>query len=119
MKRDESLIIKEIIMKSLDDGKAEDVEVVDLQGKAEFAKLAIIATGRANRHVAALADNIADALKESNLLPGGIRMEGMETKQWVLVDAGEVIVHIFLPETRELYDLGKLYANFGKANAVH
>jgi len=106
-------LIKDLVLAALERDKAEDVEIIDLEGKTDFARFAIIATGRANRHVAAMAEKIADDLKASGLLPGGVGLEGLESKQWVLVDAGDVIVHIFLPEAREHYDLVKLYAKWG------
>lgn len=111
------LKVKDLVLAALDRDKAEDVKVIDLSGKVDFARFAIIATGRANRHVVAMAEKISDDIKASGLLPGGVRIEGLESKQWVLVDAGAIIVHLFLQEVRETYNLQALYTKLGIANA--
>lgn len=114
---DHTLSIKTLVLEALERDKAEDIEVIDLVGKVDFARFAVIATGRSSRHVSSLAEKIVDDLKSSNLVPYGVGLEGLDSKQWVLVDAGDVIVHVFLPETRELYSLTDLYSKWGAAKA--
>jgi ribosome-associated protein len=96
-----------LIERTLDDGKAEDIVTVDLVGKSNFADCMIIASGRSARQVGALADQIAQALKQAGLRAPSI--EGQEHGDWVLIDAGDVIVHLFRPEVRLYYNLEKMW----------
>ena len=98
----------ELVRQSLDDNKAEDVVVIDLKGKSAFADYMVIASGRSTRQVVAIAENLADKLKQSGR--GYIPVEGKQTGDWVLVDAGDVIVHVFRPEARSFYALEKMWA---------
>lgn len=91
------------ILTSLDDDKAENIVTVDLDGRSALADAAVIASGRSSRHVAAIADHLARKLKEGGY--GTRPISGAATGDWVLVDAGDVIVHLFRPEVREYYDL--------------
>ena len=91
------------ILVSLDDDKAENIVTVDLDGRGAIADAAVVASGRSSRHVAAIADHLARKLKEGGY--GTRPISGAATGDWVLVDAGDVIVHIFRPEVREYYDL--------------
>jgi ribosome-associated protein len=95
------------IGKALDDGKAEDVVVIDLHGKTSIADQMVIATGRSQRQVSALAERVLTALRER----GSARAssEGMRQGDWVLIDAGDVIVHLFRPEVRGFYNLEKMW----------
>ncbi len=95
------------ILSVLDDAKAEDVITLDLAGKTSLADAMVIATGRSDRHVGAIADRIAFALKEMKL--PAPRIEGVPVCDWVLIDAGDVIVHLFRPEVRGFYNLEKLW----------
>ncbi len=95
-------------MTSLDDDKGEDISVVDLDGKSSFADLMIVATGRSQRHVASMADHIAEKLREIG--HEFINIEGKESCNWVLIDAGDIVVHLFRPEVRDLYNLEKMWA---------
>ncbi len=97
----------ECIEKALDDGKAEDVVVIDLHGKTSIADHMVIATGRSQRQVAALAERVLTELRER----GHVRAssEGMRQGDWVLIDAGDVIVHLFRPEVRSFYNLEKMW----------
>lgn len=99
--------ILDIITKSLDDGKAEDMVIIDLQGKTSIANQMVIASGTSQRHVAALAEQVQEKLKAA-----GIRSisEGKEKADWVLIDAFDVIVHIFKPEVRDFYNLEKMWS---------
>ena len=93
---------------SLEEDKAEDVVVIDLKGKSAFADYMVIASGRSNRQVVAIAEHLADRLKQAG--HGYIPVEGKQTGDWVLVDGGDVVVHIFRPEPRALYALEKMWA---------
>ncbi|NDA46712.1 MAG: ribosome silencing factor [Alphaproteobacteria bacterium] len=91
---------------SLDDAKAEDIVMLDLRGKTSIADVMIIATGRSTTHVGAIADRIFKDCKAQGLVP---RIEGVPQCDWVLVDAGDVIVHLFRPDVREFYNLEKMW----------
>ena len=94
---------------SLEDAKAEDIVAVDLGGKSSVADHMVIASGRSNRHVSAVADKLLQTLKAQ--AAGPIRIEGLAQADWVLIDAGDVIVHIFRPEVRSFYNLEKLWSS--------
>ena len=95
-----------LIEKTLDDNKAQDVVTIDLKGKTSIANFMVIASGTSNRHVASLADKLKTELK-NNGYPNS--SEGEEKANWVLIDAFDVIVHIFCPEVREFYNLEKMW----------
>ena len=96
------------ILDSLDDLKAENVVVIDLAGKTSLADTMAIATGRSNTHVGAIAERVIKACKETGV--AAPRVEGMPHNDWVLVDAGDLIVHIFRPEVRQFYNLEKMWS---------
>jgi ribosome-associated protein len=101
---------------SLEDGKAEDVVVIDLIGKSSIADHMLIATGRSQRQVAALAERVVAAAKAAGFRPA---VEGLRYGDWVLIDAGDVIVHIFRPEVRAFYNLEKMWgADFTESGAA-
>ena len=97
-----------LVRKSLDDDKAEDIVVIDLKGKSAFADYMVIASGRSNRQVVAIADHLAERLKTAG--HGYTPVEGKQGGDWVLVDAGDVVVHVFRPEPRQHYALEKMWA---------
>jgi len=99
----------ETALTSLDDDKAEDVVVIDLTGRSSIADSLIIATGRSSRQVAAMAEHLVEKLKP--LAPGPVQVEGQARGDWVLLDAGDVVVHLFRPEVREFYALEKMWAD--------
>lgn len=99
--------LKTIIQTSLDDDKAEDVVTIDLAGKSSLADYMIIASGRSQRHIATLAQHISDRLNALGLSVNCI--EGLDTCTWVVVDAGDIIVHLFHPESRHYYNLEKMW----------
>ncbi|HHL22447.1 MAG TPA: ribosome silencing factor [Aliiroseovarius sp.] len=101
----------EHILSSLDQDKAEGVVTIALKGKSEMADHMVIASGRSSRQVMALAEKLADRLKHDMGLI--CRIEGKDQGDWVLIDAGDVIVHIFRPEVRDFYQLEKLWAEPG------
>lgn len=95
------------VLDSLEDSKAENIVSIDIQGKSSLGDYMVVASGRSNRHVAAVADHLIKALKDAGL--GNARVEGLASADWVLIDAGDVIVHIFRPEVREFYNIEKLW----------
>ncbi|MBV8187208.1 MAG: ribosome silencing factor [Alphaproteobacteria bacterium] len=97
-----------LVRRSLDDDKAEEVVVIDLAGKSAFADHMVIASGRSNRQVVAIADHLAERLKRAGFGPAPV--EGKQGGDWVLIDAGDVVVHVFRPETRAFYGLEKMWA---------
>jgi ribosome-associated protein len=95
------------VLHSLDDSKAEDIVSIDLRGKTTLADVMVIATGRSNVHVGAIADRVIKSCKDAGVpIP---RVEGMPHCDWVLIDARDVIVHIFRPEVRQFYNLEKMW----------
>ncbi|WP_307437792.1 ribosome silencing factor [Labrys monachus] len=98
-----------LLLKSLDDMKAEEIVEIDLRGKSAIADAMIIATGRVARHVDAIADRAVKDLKAAGV--HNIRIEGVPVCDWVLIDAGDVIVHIFRPEVRAFYNLEKMWSS--------
>ena len=91
----------------LDDMKAEDVVEIDLVGRTSIADNMMIATGRSQRHVGSIADRIVQELKAAGF--GRVRIEGLPSCDWVLIDAGDLIVHVFRPEVRSFYNLEKMW----------
>ena len=99
--------VLKLVKTYLDDDKAEDIAVIDLNGKTEIADYMVIATGASQRHVGAMSDHIYRNLKTKGVI--GIAVEGMPQCDWVLVDAGDVIIHLFRPEVRDFYNLEKIW----------
>ena len=97
----------DVILDCLDDAKAEEIVAVDITGKSSLADHMVVASGRSQRHVGAVADQVITALREAGY--GKPRVEGLPHCDWVLVDAGDVIVHIFRPEVREFYNIEKMW----------
>lgn len=96
------------VLHSLDDSKAEDIVSIDLRGKTTLADVMVIATGRSNVHVGAIADRLIKSCKDAGMSTP--RVEGMPHCDWVLIDAHDVIVHIFRPEVRQFYNLEKMWS---------
>lgn len=97
----------ETVLASLEDSKAENIVSIDIQAKSSLGDYMVIASGRSHRHVAAVADQLLDALKDAGF--GNARVEGLAGADWVLIDSGDVIVHIFRPEVRDFYNLEKMW----------
>ena len=97
----------DLILDTLDDAKAEETVAVDITGKSSLADHMIVTSGRSQRHVGAVADQVITALRDNGY--GKPRVEGLPHCDWVLVDAGDVILHIFRPEVREFYSLEKMW----------
>ena len=103
------------VLQSVDDDKAEDIVQIDLRGRSDVADYMVICSGRSSRQVAAISEKLADRLKQAFGLSA--KMEGKETGDWVLIDAGDVIVHVFRPEVRDFYQLEKMWMPAGQAGA--
>jgi len=97
-----------MILTRLDDEKAQDIVFINLKHKSAFADGLIIASGRSHRHVGAMADHLLRALKEAG--HGKAKVEGLPSCDWVLIDAGDVIVHLFRPEVRSFYNIEKIWS---------
>jgi ribosome-associated protein len=95
------------VLTSLDDAKAEDIVTIDIEGKSPMADRMVIASGRSHRHVAAVAEQLISALKDQGF--GAPRIEGLPAADWVLIDQGDIIIHIFRPEVRTFYNLEKMW----------
>nr|WP_093323554.1 ribosome silencing factor [Shimia haliotis] len=101
------------ILSSLDEDKAEDVVQIDLRGKTSIGDYMVICSGRSSRQVNAMAEKLVERLKSD--FGRGAKVEGKETGDWVLIDTGDVIVHVFRPEVREFYQLEKMWMPGGDA----
>jgi ribosome-associated protein len=99
--------LAQTVLARLEDAKAEDIVCLDLHGKTPIADTMIIATGRSNIHVGAIAEHVVKAFKDSGLQAP--RVEGLPHCDWVLVDAGDIIVHLFRPDVRQFYNLEKMW----------
>ena len=101
------------VLSSLDDDKAEEIVQIDLRGRSDVADYMVICSGRSSRQVAAISEKLTDRLKQEFRISS--KMEGKETGDWVLIDTGDVIVHVFRPEVRDFYQLEKMWL----PNAAH
>ena len=101
--------VLKLVTASLDDDKALDLTVIDLHGKTDIADHMVIASGTSERQVSAMADHLRENLKKGGLK--AVNVEGMPQCDWVLIDAGDIIVHLFRPEVRSFYGLEKLWAD--------
>ncbi|MEP6966573.1 MAG: ribosome silencing factor [Pseudomonadota bacterium] len=100
--------LEALILGRLDDEKAQDIVFIDLKGKSSFADGLVIASGRSHRHVGAMAEHLLRALKDAGR--GRAKVEGLPHCDWVLIDAGDVIVHLFRPEVRAFYNIEKIWS---------
>lgn len=100
--------VLQIVLARLDDQKATDTIRIDLKGKTTIADYMVVTCGRSHRHVGAIADNVVEALHKRGV--SRVRVEGLPHCDWVLIDANDVIVHVFRPEVREFYSLEKMWA---------
>lgn len=103
-----------LVLQSLDDDQAQEVVTIDLEGKSSIADYMVIASGRSSRQVTAIAQKLAERLKHGG--HGNSRIEGLPAADWVLVDAGGVVVHLFRPEVRSFYNLERMWG-FGEGAA--
>ena len=100
--------ISRLVLTGLDDMKAEDTVTIDLAGKSTIADTMVVTSGRSSRHVGSVADHVLEDLAKAGVR--NARVEGMPHCDWVLIDAGDVIVHVFRPEARAFYNLEKMWA---------
>ncbi|PLK70033.1 ribosome silencing factor [Rhizobium sp. TH135] len=98
----------ELVLASLEDSKAEDIVSIDIAGKSALGDYMVVVSGRSNRHVSAISEHLISDLKDEGM--GSARVEGLETGDWVLIDTGDIIVHVFRPEIREFYNLERMWA---------
>lgn len=103
------------VLSSLEDDKAEDVVAIDLRGRSEMADHMVIASGRSSRQVTAISEKLLDRLKAA--FGFSARIEGKDQGDWVLIDAGDVVVHVFRPEVRDFYQLEKMWRPSGAQTA--
>lgn len=99
---------QKLALASLEDSKAEEITTIDIKGKSALADYMLVTSGRSHRHVAAIADHLVQSLKKAGVT--SIRVEGLPSADWVLVDAGDIIVHVFRPEVREFYAIEKMWS---------
>jgi ribosome-associated protein len=104
------------ILTQLEDAKAEDIVTIDLNGKSAIADNMVVASGRSNRHVGAIVEQLAEKLKDAGF--SDLRIEGMPQADWVLLDARDIVVHIFRPEVRSFYNLEKLWSENAPAERL-
>jgi ribosome-associated protein len=95
-----------LILKQLNDDKAEDTVPIDVRGRTSIADYMVVTSGRSHRHVAAIAEHLVEVLSGAGQRP---RLEGLPAADWVLIDAGDIIVHVFRPEVREFYSLERMW----------
>jgi ribosome-associated protein len=105
-----------MILHRLDEDKAQDIVVIDLKDKSSVADTMVVASGRSHRHVGALADHLLRLLKDAG--QGKARVEGLPHCDWVLIDAGDIIVHLFRPEVRSFYNIEKIWSVEPPARSV-
>ena len=106
-----------VVQASLDDDKAVDVVVIDLAGKTNIADHMVVASGTSQRHVGAMTEHLRERLKRAGV--SGVSVEGQVHCDWVLVDAGDVVIHLFRPEVRSFYALEKMWGTAAGWSAAH
>ncbi len=111
----ESDRLHKLVLAQLDDDQAQEVVSIPLEGKSSIADHMVIASGRSTRQVAAIAQKLAEKIKQEGF--GPVRVEGLTAADWVLIDAGDVVVHLFRPEVRSFYNLERMWA-FGDGEAA-
>lgn len=108
----------DLVLASLEDSKAEDIAAIDLRGKSALADHMVVASGRSHRHVTAVAEHLLRDLKDQG--HGAAKVEGLQNGDWVLIDTGDIIVHIFRPEVRSFYNIEKMWSvNEATETRVH
>ena len=107
--------LHELVLKSLDDDQAQEIVSIPLEGKSSIADHMVIASGRSTRQVAAMAQKLAERVKQGGF--GHVRIEGLPAADWVLIDAGDVVCHLFRPEVRTFYNLERMWG-FGDSGSA-
>ncbi|MDJ0643400.1 MAG: ribosome silencing factor [Erythrobacter sp.] len=100
--------LHELVLRQLDDDQAQEVVSIPLEGKSSIADHMVIASGRSTRQVASMAQKLAEKVKQAGF--GPVRIEGLPAADWVLIDAGDVVVHLFRPEVRSFYNLERMWS---------
>jgi ribosome-associated protein len=100
--------MKDLVVKSLDDDKGQNIEVIDLRGQSALADFIVVVSGTSSRQILSMAEKLTERLEARG--HKGIRMEGAGQANWVVLDAGDIIVHLFRPEVREFYDIEKMWS---------
>ena len=100
--------LHDLVMSQLDDDQAQDIVTIPLEGKSSMADHMVVASGRSTRQVAAMAQKLAEKIKQAG--HGPVRIEGLPAADWVLIDAGDVVVHLFRPEVRSFYNLERMWS---------
>ncbi|MEP9378605.1 ribosome silencing factor [Aquabacter sp. CN5-332] len=102
-----------LVLARLDDDKSDDIVSIDLRGKTSIADYMVVASGRSQRHVGAIAEHLIEGLKAAGIKQ--VRVEGQPACDWVLIDANDVIVHVFQPEVRSFYNIEKMWSGTARA----
>ena len=100
--------LHDLVMRQLDDDQAQEIVSIPLEGKSSVADFMVVASGRSTRQVAAMAQKLAEKVKQAGF--GPVRIEGLPAADWVLIDAGDVVVHLFRPEVRSFYNLERMWS---------
>jgi ribosome-associated protein len=108
--------LHDLVLRSLDDDQAQEIVSIPLEGKTTIADFMVIASGRSTRQVAAMAQKLAERVKHGGF--GHVRIEGLPAADWVLIDCGDIVVHLFRPEVRSFYDLERMWAFGGNTAAA-
>lgn len=103
--------LRDIVVHALEDLKGVDIKVLDVRDRCSFTDLMIFASGTSDRHVKSLASNVDDKVREAGVRPLGIEGDDQAQSSWVLLDLGDIVVHVMMPETRDYYQLEKLWAD--------
>lgn len=115
MNKEGTATLLDLVLQHLDDDQAQEVVTIDLEGKSSIADHMVIASGRSTRQVASIAQKLAEKVKKAGF--GPVKLEGLPAADWVLLDAGDIVVHLFRPEVRSFYNLERMWA-FGDAPPV-
>ena len=115
MTEDRSDALHALVMQQLDDDQAQDIVSIDLAGKSSMADHMVVASGRSTRQVASIAQKLAEKIKQDG--HGPVRLEGLPAADWVVIDAGDVVVHLFRPEVRSFYNIERMWS-FGDDEKV-
>ncbi len=99
--------LKDLVVNSLEDVKAKDISIIDVRDRTSVTDFMVLASGTSNRHVRSLADSVIAQVKEQGVRTGNV--EGASVSDWILVDLGDVVVHVMMPATREFYDLERFW----------
>ncbi|WP_416830490.1 MAG: ribosome silencing factor [Erythrobacter sp.] len=108
--------LHDLVMRQLDDDQAQEIVSIPLEGKSSVADYMVIASGRSTRQVASIAQKLAEKVKQAGF--GPVRVEGLPAADWVLIDAGDVVVHLFRPEVRSFYNLERMWSFEGNEAAA-